>query len=153
LTTVAKILATWFYCGLSPAPGTVGTLGALIPALILHYYVNFQAASFLELAIFALFPGIWAADVMVHVTKTKDPQIVVIDEVIGMWLTLGGVVRFNWVSWIAAFVVFRALDIVKPPPIRAFERLPGGTGIIADDVAAGALGALVMFAAGWFNLY
>lgn len=153
MTALARILATWFYCGLAPAPGTIATLAAMVIAAVLHYFVNFQAASFLELAILTLFPAIWAADTTAHSVKAKDPQMIVIDEVVGIWLTLGGVIRFNWKSWLAAFILFRVLDIVKPPPIRFFEKLPGGTGIVADDVAAGAIAALVLFAAGWFNLY
>ncbi len=53
----------------------------------------------------------------------------------------------------AAFVLFRAFDILKPPPVRQLERLPGGTGIVLDDAMAGVYAALVLFAAGWFNLY
>jgi len=59
----------------------------------------------------------------------------------------------NWKSWLAAFVLFRLFDIVKPPPARQFEKLPGGLGIVADDVMAGIYGALVLLIAGWFNLY
>ena len=56
-------------------------------------------------------------------------------------------------SWLAAFVLFRLFDILKPPPVRQLENLPGAVGIIADDVMAGIYAALVLFAAGWFNLY
>src|SRR5262249_42646177 len=98
-------------------------------------------------------PARWAADVTARETGLKDPQIVVVDEVIGQWITLGGAMRLNWKSWLAAFVLFRLFDIWKPPPVRQLERLEGGSGIIADDAMAGAYGALVLFAAGWFNLY
>jgi len=76
-----------------------------------------------------------------------------VDEAIGQWVTLAGATAFNWKSWLAAFLLFRFFDIVKPPPVRQLEALPGGLGIVADDVAAGLLGALVLFAAGCFNLY
>ena len=59
----------------------------------------------------------------------------------------------NLTSWIAAFVLFRLFDIWKPPPIRQLEALPGGAGIVADDLMAGIYAALVLFAAGCFNLY
>jgi len=83
----------------------------------------------------------------------KDPQIVVIDEVLGQWLTLAGALRVNWRSVLLAFALFRFFDIVKPPPIRLIERLPGGAGIVLDDMMAGVYGALVLFLLGWFNLY
>ena len=75
------------------------------------------------------------------------------DEVIGQWISLAGARRFNWESCLAAFLLFRLFDIWKPPPVRQLERLPGGLGIVADDAMAGVYGALVLFAAGWFNLY
>jgi len=83
----------------------------------------------------------------------KDPGLVVIDEVVGQWITLAGAATLNWKSWLAAFLLFRAFDIFKPPPVRQLEALPGGTGIVMDDCMAGVYGALVLFAAGWFNLY
>ena len=59
----------------------------------------------------------------------------------------------NWRSFLIAFVLFRFFDILKPPPIRLIERLPGGAGIVLDDMMAGAFAALVLFLTGWFNLY
>ena len=135
------------------APGTAGSLAALAIAWYLHQYreaTGFQMA-FLGMLLAA--PARWAADVTVRETGLKDPQIVVVDEVIGQWITLAGATHLNWKSWLAAFVLFRLFDIWKPPPVRQLERLEGGTGIIADDAMAGAYGALVLFAAGWFNLY
>lgn len=98
-------------------------------------------------------PAIWAAGVTAREVGSKDPGLVVIDEVVGQWITLAGAMQLNWKSWLAAFFLFRALDIWKPAPARQFERLPGGLGIVADDAMVGVYGALVLFAAGWFNLY
>jgi phosphatidylglycerophosphatase A len=64
-----------------------------------------------------------------------------------------GVVRWNWKAWLLAFCLFRLFDIVKPFPVRQLERLPGGVGIVADDVGAGIYAALVLWTLGWFNLY
>ena len=97
--------------------------------------------------------GIWAAGKTAGEIQSKDPGIVVVDEVLGQWITLAGVVSFNWVSWLAAFCLFRLFDIWKPPPVRQLEALPSGTGIVADDVMAGIYGALVLLIAGCFNLY
>jgi phosphatidylglycerophosphatase A len=150
----ARVLATWFYLGYAPkAPGTAGSLGALAIAWPLVQYVAFPPWAFAVLAAALLAPAIWAADVTARETGKKDPQIVVVDEVVGQWLTLAGAMRFNAVSWIAALILFRAFDMLKPPPCRQLEGVPGGAGIVLDDVMAGVYGALVLFAAGWFNLY
>jgi phosphatidylglycerophosphatase A len=95
----------------------------------------------------------WAAGTAARVSGRKDPGLVVVDEVLGQWITLAGATVLNPVSWVAAFVLFRAFDIVKPSPVRQLERLPGGAGIVADDLMAGLYGALVLYGAGWFNLY
>ena len=105
------------------------------------------------LAVLLAIPGIWAADVVARESGRKDPQIVVVDEVVGQWMTLAGATALNWKSWLLALALFRLFDIWKPPPVRRLEQLPGGLGIVADDVMAGVYGALVLFAAGWFNLY
>jgi phosphatidylglycerophosphatase A len=76
---------------------------------------------------------------------------VVIDEVVGQWITLAGASTLNWKSWLTAFVLFRLFDIWKPPPVRQLERIPGGAGIVLDDAMAGIYAALVLYAAGWFN--
>lgn len=113
----------------------------------------FPALAFGLLAAVLVLPGVWAAGVTAREMDKKDPGVVVIDEVVGQWLTLAGAMRLNWKSWLAAFLLFRLFDVWKPPPARRFERLPGGIGIVADDVMAGFYAALVLFAAGWFNLY
>jgi phosphatidylglycerophosphatase A len=108
---------------------------------------------FAILAVLLLAPGIWAADVYTSKLGKKDPGEVVVDEVIGQWITLSGALTLNWKSWLAAFLLFRLFDIWKPPPVRQLERLPGGTGIVADDVMAGVYGAIVIFVAGLLKLY
>jgi phosphatidylglycerophosphatase A len=140
------MLATWFGCGFAPkAPGTVGSLAALLIAILIHAGYGSGRITFLVLAALLTVPGIWAAGVTARRERLEDPGIVVVDEVIGQWITIAGASTLNWKSWIAAFVLFRALDIWKPPPARQLERLPGGYGIIADDVMAGIYGALAIF--------
>ena len=77
----------------------------------------------------------------------------VVDEVLGQWITLAGARVYNWESYLLALALFRLFDISKPPPVRQLESLPGGLGINADDAMAGIYAALVLFAAGCFNLY
>lgn len=150
----AAAIATWFGCGYSPvAPGTAGSLGALAPAFLLAGYAGFQPWHFAVLAAALTPPAIWAAGRVARDCGKKDPSLVVVDEVAGQWLTLAGATALNWKSWLAAFVLFRLFDIWKPFPVRGFEALPGGLGIVADDLAAGLYGALVLFAAGCFNFY
>jgi phosphatidylglycerophosphatase A len=141
----AFLVATWFGCGYAPvAPGTAGSLGGLLIAIALAY-AGFGRLTLLAFAVILLAPGIWSASVVAKETNSTDPQIVVVDEVIGQWITLAGTAVYNWKSWLAAFVLFRLLDMWKPAPARQLENLPGGWGIVADDVMAGVYGALAIF--------
>ena len=152
MSRVALIFSTWFGCGYSPVgPGTVGSLGALLVAALLIAAGFDKPWQFLALAAVLTPFGIWASTATARARALKDPQIVVVDEVLGQWVTLAGARSLDLPHLAAAFLLFRLFDIVKPWPVRALERLPGGTGIVADDLAAGALGALVLLLAGWFN--
>jgi phosphatidylglycerophosphatase A len=98
-------------------------------------------------------PGIWASGFECRACGRDDPSYIVIDEVSGQWITIAGAATLNWKSWLLAFLLFRLFDIWKPAPVRQLEDLPGGVGVMADDVMAGVYGALVLALAGWFNLY
>ena len=151
---VAIIVSTWFGCGYSPkAPGTAGSAAAIAIAILIEHFTGWRPAVFGVLALLVSAPGIWAASVTAHAAGVEDPQYVVVDEVAGQWLALAGARVLNWKSWIAALILFRLFDIWKPAPVRQLEALPGGFGIVADDLMAGIYAALVLFLAGWFNLY
>ena len=151
---LAHVLATWFGLGLSPfAPGTAGSLGALAVAWPLIQYAHWPIWWFIPLALVSLPIAIWSASVTAKAAGRKDPGLVVIDEVVGQWITLAGAAQLNWKAWLLAFGLFRLFDIWKPFPVRQLEALPSGTGIVCDDVMAGIYGALVLAAAGWFNFY
>ena len=76
----------------------------------------------------------------------------VIDEVLGQWLTLAGASRLDdWRIWLAAFLLFRLFDIVKPFPVRRLEAIPGGAGIVIDDLGAGVYAALALYALSHFG--
>jgi len=152
MSLLARLIGTWFYLGYFPkGPGTAGSLGALLVGIPLALYLEWPAAAFALLALALLGPAIWAADRMAREGGSKDPQIVVVDEVVGQWIALAGAPLLNWQYILGAFVLFRLFDIWKPPPVRALERIPGGAGIVLDDVMAGVYAALVLLAAGWFN--
>ena len=155
MKSLARVIATCCYCGYSPvAPGTAGSAAAILIAWLLVHFAGFGPREILILGLVFIAPSIWAANVISKETGISDPGFVVADEVVGQWITIGGATHLNWKSWLAAFFLFRLLDIWKPPPARQFDRMHGGTGIVMDDVAAGVYGALVLFAAGvWFNLY
>ena len=153
-SSLANIISTWFGCGKSPvAPGTVGSAAAIAIALLIERYAGWQPYWFAVLAVAVSLPGIWAAGETARQLKREDPGCVVVDEVVGQWLALAGVRALNWKSYLGAFLLFRLFDIWKPAPARQVESLPGGLGIVADDLVAGLYAALVLFLAGWFNLY
>lgn len=131
----------------------MGALGAIAVAIPLWKLAGFGNWQFGVLSIVALWPGIWASGVVARECGLKDPQLVVVDEVLGTWLTLAGATHINWLSLALGFGLFRLFDIWKPFPVRQTEKLPGGAGIVLDDMVAGVYGALVLFAAGWFNFY
>jgi phosphatidylglycerophosphatase A len=146
---LAILLATFFGAGYSPvAPGTAGSLAAIVIAVPLHLppwqYAVLAAALFL--------PAVWAAGVTARTLKKKDPGLVVVDEVIGQWIALAGARTLTWETYLAAFLLFRLFDIWKPAPARQLESLPEGWGINADDVMAGIYAALVLWLAGRFGL-
>lgn len=117
------------------APGTAGSLVGLLsclPLLWLGWGVHLAAA-----LVLVAVAGV-AADREVRSTGEADPQSVVVDEAVGMWLaTLALPMRAYDLA--AVFLLFRLFDVVKPTPIPRCEELPGGWGVVADDVAAGLL--------------
>ncbi len=146
---LAYTIGTFFGCGYSPVgPGTAGSIAAILIAIVLH-----DRGTLILLALILLVPAIWSAGKVAQYESRKDPQIVVIDEVLGQWITLAGASILNWKSFLAALLFFRLFDIWKPPPVRQLEALPGGIGIVADDVMAGLYGALAIFVLDRFRIF
>ena len=140
---LAWLLSLWFGCGRVPlAPGTAGTLGA-VPLYLLVRPFGVLAVAALTIVVTAA--GIWASSRVAADTGLKDPQIVCVDEVAGVlvtWLASPP----SWQGVVAGFLLFRIFDWKKPFPARKLERLPGGFGIVSDDLAAGAWGAAALLA-------
>ena len=150
---LARAIATWFGCGLSPwAPGTAGSAAAIAIAVPLHVYLGFGRWHFLIMAMLLAAPAVWSAGAVARGAGVGDPGFVVVDEVLGQWISLLGAAAYSWVTWVCAFALFRLFDIWKPFPVRQLEALPGGIGINADDAMAGVYAALVLLLAGCFNL-
>jgi phosphatidylglycerophosphatase A len=124
-------------------------LAAVIIAALLPWHPLVLAGMALLLTPIA----IWSAGATAREIGREDPGLVVIDEVVGQWITLSGASHLNWKSLALGFALFRLFDVWKPWPARRFEALPGGIGIVADDAMAGVYAALVLSLLGWFNLY
>lgn len=142
MTRLAILLATFAYVGRFPiAPGTAGSAAALLLYAALRLVGSPVVDLGVILGLFAV--GCWAGSVAERYYGRTDPGAVVLDEVIGMLLTLL-FVPVTWVGALIGFFLFRAFDIVKPFPARQCERLHGGLGIMADDVVAGIYGNLAL---------
>ena len=142
---VAMTLATWFGAGLVPlAPGTaVSAVAVLLFWPLRALGLDVMAA----LIMLVIGVGVWASARVVALRGGHDPQIIVIDEVAGQWLTLLAVPA-DWRWFLAGFVVFRLADQFKPWPARQAEReLPPAWGVMMDDVLAGGWGAVALWLA------
>jgi len=140
VTRLAVFVATVAYCGYFPiAPGTVGSAAGLL----VYALVWWTGSPIVEVGLIAgLFAaGIWAATTAERHFGGIDPGPVVIDEVVGMLITLA-FIPVGLSGAIVGFFLFRVFDIVKPYPARRFEQLHGGLGIMADDAMAGVYGNL-----------
>lgn len=147
MTRLALLIATAGYAGHFPmAPGTVGSA----VGLVLFVLVRLAGGGWLEAAaIVGLFAaGTWAAGVAEHHYGRRDPGAVVVDEVMGMLVTLA-FLPVSWVGALVGFFAFRLTDIVKPWPARSMESLPGGLGVMADDAMAAVYAHLLVRAACW----
>ena len=139
-------LALGFGSGLSHwAPGTVGS--AVAVALWLAFLAGAPGwPGQIAVVVIGTVLCVWAADWAARKLGRKDPGCIVSDELAGQWLALLAAPP-AWPWWLAAFVLFRAFDIAKPWPMRPLERLPGGLGIVADDLMAGLYAAALLLIA------
>ena len=147
LSHPAGWIAIGFGAGLSPrAPGTVGSLAALLP----WWFLLQQASAPLYLSVLAIAfaVGVWAGDWVIAKTRIEDPGVIVWDEFVGLWIALF-LAPPGWPWVLVGFALFRLFDIWKPWPVRwADRRLHGGFGTMLDDVLAGiyAFGVLQLLA-------
>ena len=134
-------IATTGPAGYAPiAPGTVGSaVGVLVYLLTSHWAFQYQALLMVAVAA----AGVWAGSVAAAHFSRSDPSQVVIDEVAGQLLTYLGL-GLNWTGVLAGFLLFRALDIIKPWPARRLEHLHGGLGIMADDLMVAVYANLIL---------
>jgi phosphatidylglycerophosphatase A len=137
---VARLIASGLGTGFAPrAPGTAGSLAALLVGAVLLKLPVWV----LPLCIIAVtLAGLWAT---ARAGGADDPGWVVIDEVAGQWIALLPLARPTPLGLLAAFALFRLLDITKPGPIGWADRQHGAVGVMADDVIAGGIAALILW--------
>ena len=113
------------------APGTFGSL----VALLFVWLFQGSLALYLLLTVISIVLGVWASETVSRKEHLHDPTYIVIDEFCGILVSFF-LIPIHFKSLVIGFILFRLFDILKPPPVRLFERLPGGYGIVADDLAA-----------------
>jgi len=139
---------TCFGLGTAPfAPGTFGTLGGVALAALAAFtwpelYLPLVLGAIVLVTLGCAASGGWAE----RAYGRKDPGAFVADEVAGYLVAAAWISAPGWNHLLAAFVLFRVFDIVKPPPVRSFEKLPKGWGIVADDLVAGVYALAVLAA-------
>jgi phosphatidylglycerophosphatase A len=139
--TLARLIASGCGCGFAPfAPGTIGSAIAVLTGAAL---MQLPPYALVAAALLATFGGLWAIRAA---SAEDDPGWVVIDEFAGQWLALIGLARASVAGLLAAFLIFRLLDIVKPGLIGWADRQHSAAGVMADDVIAGGITAVILWA-------
>ena len=148
MNQLALLVASFGYVGFFPfAPGTAGSLAALG----LFAFVRWVGLPAFEVGVILaiLVLGIWSANGAERALGRKDPGQVVIDEVLGMLITLA-LLPVSLTGVFVGFLLFRLFDVVKPYPVGRLEHLPGGYGIMLDDAMAGVYSYLVLRVCMWW---
>lgn len=135
-TDPATLLATWFGTGFLPiVPGSCASLAALPCAALLVWFGGPVLVLAAGAALFLI--GMWAADSYMEAVQVHDPPAIVVDEVVGQWVTLA-LLPLDPLVYALGFVLFRVLDVLKPWPANFIDRaVTGGFGVMLDDVVAG----------------
>lgn len=145
------IISTGFGSGFAPlAPGTAGALLATIIWYVCSLWMSPVGVLGLTVIAILLFTvaGVWSAN-RVAPYWGEDPSCVVVDEMVGVWISLLAAPAGHVKYALGAFVLFRLFDIFKPLGIRRMESLPGGIGVMMDDILAGVYGFVVLIALRW----
>lgn len=140
ITKARLLLLTGLGAGYSPwAPGTAGTLVGVVFYLV--FWHRFSWFLYLVFTLALLFIGVWASDAGLQLFGEEDSPHIVIDEIVGYFITMWGI-RFGFWPVVLGFILFRVWDIWKP--FSRVEGIPGGWGVMLDDVVAGVLANLML---------
>lgn len=142
-TTLNKTFATAFGLGYSlKAPGTMGALGGVVVGAVIFEYCPFPNYLLILLIVSCTILGAFSSKLL-EKEWGEDPSKIVIDEVVGMWISML-FLPHKWECFVAAFVLFRLFDIYKPFYIRRLESLKNGWGVMMDDVLAGVYSNIIL---------
>ncbi len=153
---IKDFLLTAFYAGRSPiAPGTMGTLVAMVLYIVENYFFGHVLGDSilyinLVVVLVLVYPSVKLCDFGEVYYNEKDPQNIVLDEVMGYWTALL-FVPFSFTAAMAGFILFRIFDIVKPFPADSLQSLKGGWGIMIDDYIAGIYACAVLHLLLWIG--
>lgn len=148
LDDAALLIARGFGSGLSAKmPGTVGSAAAMVAAAVV--FMPLPVVWRLVLLVPLTMLGVWASARAESVLGVHDPGEVVVDEWLGLWLCYAWFPSLTWWEYLLGFALFRYFDILKPGPIKALQRLPGGWGVVADDLLAGLAAAVCLGLVYW----
>lgn len=132
---ISEWIASCFKVGYLPlAPGTWGSIFAIL--LWWVFLKDLSTFIFCIIIVFLFFTGIVVSNTIINHNQDNDPSYVIIDELVGQWIALL-IIPDGYYNILIIFVLFRFFDIIKPWPIRYFEQLPKGLGVMSDDVVAG----------------
>ncbi|WP_291490529.1 phosphatidylglycerophosphatase A [Desulfurella sp.] len=139
---IADIIATVFGIGYTAyAPGTMGSLFGIL----IYMFLKETSFSIYALTVSCLFViGTIASEIVESAYNIKDPSFIIIDEVVGMLVTLMFVGYSFWAVWLG-FLFFRIIDISKVPPLNFLERISGGLGIMLDDLVGGFMAGILLY--------
>lgn len=138
MRTLARFIGTGAYTGYAPvASGTFGTLPGVLLAIPLARLAHVSAIGYVATLAAAIAIAIWSAERCSHIFRSGDPSQVVADEIVGFFVTVAFVQPLDAKTLILAFFLFRFFDVAKTWPADAAEALPGGYGIVIDDLVAG----------------
>ena len=141
IKSISLFLNTCFFVGRIPiAPGTMGSIFALIIWYFLNPSLGFMITFLIVITLFSYY----TISTTLESSNEKDPQYIVIDEAIGMWIALSFVSSYNLLNGCIAFLLFRLLDIFKPSIIYRLQFFSGALGVLLDDILAGLISGLII---------
>lgn len=153
LDSVARFIGSGAYTGYAPvASGTFGTLPGMALALPFASLAASSVAAYVVALVLAIAVAIWASERCVVLFESKDPSRVTADEVVGFLVTVA-FMPLGWKTMVVAFFAFRFFDIAKLSPAREAEGLPGGFGVVTDDLVAGVYANLTVRALAWTGIF